>query len=311
MKTAILFHNPQAGAEDHNKEDLLAEIEEKGYNCAYVSTKEKGWKETDIKKDLIVVAGGDGTVGKVLKELAHRKEIYQKNSLTAILTLGTANNIGSSLCIEKNTGNAIDKWEDSEVAKMDLGRIKGLDEKCSSFVESVGFGVFPALLKKAKKAKDLEHEDPKQEVKNALELLKEVIKKYKPEKCTLTIDGKDYSGKYLMLEIMNIKFVGPSLLINPDADMSDGLFEVVLVTEDKRDELISFIDHRMENKQMHHSFRVVKGKEIQVKWKGDKLHVDDKYLEMDELPEITIKPDSSSVNILLPRPVLYSPQPAL
>jgi diacylglycerol kinase (ATP) len=311
MKTAILFHNPQAGAEDHNKEDLLAEIEEKGYDCEYVSTKEKGWKETDIKKDLIVVAGGDGTVGKVLKELAHKKEIFQKNSLTAILTLGTANNIGSSLCIEKNTGNAIDKWEDSEVAKMDIGKIKGLDEKCSSFVESVGFGVFPSLLKKAKKAKDLEHEDPKQEVKNALELLKEVIKKYKPEKCTLTIDGKDYSGKYLMLEIMNIKFVGPSLLINPDADMSDGLFEVVLVTEDKRDELISFIDHRMENKQMHHSFRVVKGKEIQVKWKGDKLHVDDKYLEMDELPEITIKPDSSSVNILLPRPVLYSPQPAL
>ena len=60
----------------------------------YQSCKEKKWKKV-LKKpcDIVAVAGGDGTVGKVAREL------IEKRIPIAVLPLGTANNIAKSLGI--------------------------------------------------------------------------------------------------------------------------------------------------------------------------------------------------------------------
>ena len=104
MKIINLLHNPTAGSEDHDREELISLMEKNGFECQYSSTKEN-WKDIDEKADFIVAAGGDGTIRKITKELLDRK-LSEKTWPIALLPLGTANNIAQTLNIEgKCRGN--------------------------------------------------------------------------------------------------------------------------------------------------------------------------------------------------------------
>ena len=71
--TIQLFHNPTAGDEAHNQENLTSLIENQGYQCRYSSTKKSSIKDFDEEAAFIVIAGGDGTVRKISKKMLDRK----------------------------------------------------------------------------------------------------------------------------------------------------------------------------------------------------------------------------------------------
>jgi diacylglycerol kinase (ATP) len=53
----------------------------------------------------------------------------------------------------------------------------------------------------------------------------------------VTLDGRDVSSEYIMLELMNISYIGPNLCLAPHANPSDGLLDIVFVSKDERDNL--------------------------------------------------------------------------
>jgi diacylglycerol kinase (ATP) len=61
-----LMHNPKAGDAQHGKKQLMAALAKAGYHATYQSTKERGFKKA-LKNpaDLVLAAGGDGTVAKI------------------------------------------------------------------------------------------------------------------------------------------------------------------------------------------------------------------------------------------------------
>src|SRR5690349_12611797 len=74
MKNIQLLHNPAAGEGQYSKKDLLRIICSEGHECSYSSTKKEGWEcLTNEQPDFIAVAGGDGTVRKLARELLNRK----------------------------------------------------------------------------------------------------------------------------------------------------------------------------------------------------------------------------------------------
>ena len=148
MKIINLLHNPTAGSEDHDREELISLMEKNGFECQYWSTK-KDWKDIDEKADFIVAAGGDGTVRKITKQLLDRK-LSEKTWPIALLPLGTANNIAQTLNIEGNAEEIIQSWHHTHIKEFDVGRIRNLP-KIEFFLESLGYGIFPYLIKKMKK----------------------------------------------------------------------------------------------------------------------------------------------------------------
>jgi diacylglycerol kinase (ATP) len=67
---AILFHNPTAGGGKFTKKELMTALRLGGLTPYYCSTKGRRFKKTlHQPADLVVVAGGDGTVTKVIAQM--------------------------------------------------------------------------------------------------------------------------------------------------------------------------------------------------------------------------------------------------
>jgi diacylglycerol kinase (ATP) len=280
MITAQLLHNPGAGEGAFTKEKLLELLELNGYKCSYSSTKQKGWDKIDEEAELLIIAGGDGTVRKVMQKLLERKMIEKKFPL-AVLPLGTANNIGNTLYSSLETEHVVKSWAKDNKRKVDIGRIEGLN-KDMFFMEGFGIGVFPRLMKEMKRQDERHFEDPKAELKGALEILHDLVLKYKPKQCSLKIDDKDYSGDYVLVEIMNIRSVGPNLYLAPDADPTDGLLDVVLIPAAEQKKLATYMKHRKEGIEEPFAFNVVRARCIEISWEGTHGHIDDKLIKMDK-----------------------------
>src|SRR5512134_1926658 len=91
---ALLVHNPSAGSGRPTGEELLAALDRAGFSATYCSTKNGDLEEALAQPaDIVIVAGGDGTVAKIARTLNDRK------TLVAILPFGTANNIARCLGI--------------------------------------------------------------------------------------------------------------------------------------------------------------------------------------------------------------------
>src|SRR6478736_3188079 len=92
---AVLVHNPTAGPGSHRAEALTSILKEAGYSVTACSTKECVYKEAlKEQADLVLIAGGDGAVGRVVRCLPHY------NTPVAILPLGTANDIARAVGVE-------------------------------------------------------------------------------------------------------------------------------------------------------------------------------------------------------------------
>jgi diacylglycerol kinase (ATP) len=286
MTEATLLHNPKAGDEEHSKKKLLDLLEKNGYDCRYSSTKKDGWNEFDTDVDLLIVAGGDGTIRKTVTALAERN-LLEKAPPIAVLPLGTANNISKALDISGSDEEIIEGWKKKKPRKFDVGIIDGADS-VNMFLEAFGFGLFPSFMNKVEQDKIDKQETVEEEVSAVLQAFHEFIFGYQPRKCTIEIDGKDATGEYLMAEVMNINHIGTNFQFAPKANSSDGKFEVVLLEEKHRAELSDYILMKIKGKEGKNSFPSVRAETIRITWDGTKAHADDTRLVLTPFAEIKI-----------------------
>ena len=264
-----LIHNPGAGNGGAKEAKKLRKfLERHGHDVRYRSTKEDGWKRA-LKKsaELVAVAGGDGTVSKVARRLAGR------GVPIGVLPSGTANNIARTLgLIERPFEEIVRGWDKPRCIKLDLGLIAGPWGK-RYFIEGVGAGLFASALAKpmSKKLKNA-----RRPVENGLERLKREAAEAEPLELNARLDGEDISGSYLMLEAVNLRYVGPNLHLAHDSQAGDGMFDVVLVTEAERDRLRYYLDHWQDNRERIAMLPTRRGRCLEIEWTGFPLHIDDK-----------------------------------
>lgn len=268
-----LIHNPKAGDETRpSAGQLAALISEAGHKVRLQSTREKDWSRILKKKaDLVAIAGGDGTVGKVCRRLVG------SGIPIAVLPLGTANNISRTLGIAGvNVFQLIAGWKKAERLKFDVGVASGPWGK-RHFIESVGAGLFARAMPEIKRSKTMENiADAEVKVAYALQLLRERLDKQKTLTLKARLDGKDISGKYLLVEAMNTRYVGPNLYLAPHIAHNGGLLDLVLVSEKKRGQFAKYLSTWQAGKLWPHVLGVGRGRRLEIEWTGFPLHLDDK-----------------------------------
>ncbi len=267
-----LIHNPGAGSQSEaDAQKLMKLLEEAEHKVRYQSAKGDSWdKALEEPADLVVVAGGDGTVSRVAKRMVGR------GIPVAPLPAGTANNISRTLgLVDRPWEELVRGWESARRVKLDVGIAKGpWGERY--FVEGVGAGLFAYLLGSSDPARKLAAlKRPDERVAYALEMLKERVLDCAPVEMKATLDGKDISGRYLLFETLNILYVGPNLFLAPDSQPGDGSFDVVLVTEAERDRLKSYLVSWQTNRERISVLPSHRGKHLHIEANGFELHIDD------------------------------------
>lgn len=299
MKRAQVLHNPGAGEGETSKRDLIRRIESAGFKCSYSSTKQFRWENIETGKlDFLILAGGDGTVRKMAEELLSRKAI-EKNIPLGLLPMGTANNIARTLGLCTDISQLLDSWHKPEIRNFDVGTLAGLKEQ-SFFLESFGYGVFPKLMRGMKKNKRTSFDDPAEKLRASLEMLVGLVAKIPAKPCHLEIDGRDYSGEFILVEVMNIRSIGPNLNLAPEADPSDGEFDVVLITEAQRNLLGEYVQRKIAGREVQFDFPVLKARQLKVRWEGKHLHVDDEYRKVDKPVTVEVDLREGLLEFMLP-----------
>lgn len=278
MKITLVY-NPQAGATSFPLEDLVKGMEKRGAEVLVHDIKEDDYEHAlDHPCDFMVIAGGDGTIETIAEKVMN----LDKDIPFAILPCGNANNIAGSLDVDTAIGAIVDSWQQQAFRNFTVGTIRiGDSEK--KFFESVGWGLFAEVLQEVKAEKKAEIQPPiasKDKVKYGLEKLSQAVKELQPSFYQVILDGQDYSGYYLWVEVMNTQSMGPRLQLAPDAKHGDRYLDVILIKENERGQLGTFLTvQRGENQgDLFNSF---KARNIRIRC-SQVMHIDDKLQPVEE-----------------------------
>lgn len=233
MKRARLIYNPSSGREIVRRRlpDILDLMEAAGYETSCHATRGEGDATEAAARavtrgyDLIIAAGGDGTIYEVVNGMAEQKS---RPSL-GIIPCGTSNDFARAVGIPKSISRACEIITNGKKKKIDLGRINS-----RYFINIAGGGSLtnltyevPSKLKTmigqlAYYVKGLEKLPSLHPIRVRLETRKEVL----------------LDEEIMIFLIANSHSVGGFDKLAPDADLSDGKLDVIVV---KKTNIAEFI----------------------------------------------------------------------
>lgn len=225
MKRARVIYNPTSGKETMKKNlaDILAILEQAGYEAsAFATTPEEHSARNEAKRaaltgfDLVVAAGGDGTINEVVNGIAPLK----KRPKMAIIPGGTTNDYARALKIPRdNPKAAAEVILKKQKIKVDIGKTPE-----SYFINIAAGGHLTELT----------YEVPS-ELKSIFGYLAylakgaELLPRIKPIKMRLVYDEGEYYGNASMFFLGLTNSVGGFEQIAPDAKLDDGKFSLIIV----------------------------------------------------------------------------------
>lgn len=267
-----LVHNTEAGFNTVRKEELIEALQKKGYAVTYIDTEEDNTADgLSAPADFVMIAGGDGTLRKTGMQLLKKKVPI------AVLPLGTANNIATSMGISGKPTDIIAALDINRKKAFDVGLLECGGEEVF-FLESAGFGLLPRLIREDQKDKK-NSKSREEELARARQNFVEMIKKHKATSCSILIDDQAYDGDFLMVQCMNIALTGPNVMFAPAADPGDGMLQVVLVREHERENFIQFVKNGPVTNTSADLPFIINGRNVTVEWEGWRYQADDEIYE--------------------------------
>ena len=171
--------------------------------------------------EIVVAAGGDGTVGTVACEL------LGKETALGILPLGSVMNVARMLDIPRDLEGAAAIIATGEVRTIDVGEAKG-----QIFFEGGSVGLNAAVFREAQQA------DNGRGRYRALLAALWVLFRYRPPRMVLHLDDRVLTTRALAVSVANGPYSGLGFTVSPDATPDDGQLDVVVFSRFSRTELI-------------------------------------------------------------------------
>lgn len=267
MRANLIF-NPNSGSISQigvNPEALVSALEAAGFEPVYEATSREEDLDPLLKdvEGLLVVVGGDGTVR------AAATRVLGRDIPLAIIPAGTSNNIAATLGIKSQAPLEIIAGLAEPLKRpFDVGSVRspwGQDY----FLEFFGYGLY---------ADSLFYYEPEKgkSLTRSISALVQILRNRRPYPCQVSLDGQDISDDYLLFEVINTRWTGPSVKLAPDASPGDGLFEVLRICEANRDGLLDYISGLLtEDLEELPSVEVSRGRHLEIRCDaGFPFHVD-------------------------------------
>lgn len=183
-----------------------------------IKTVKEGW-------DSIIVCGGDGTVNEVAKGIA----LSGKKIPVGILSSGTVNDFANYMKFPKDIENFFKMIKNGNVLEVDLGKVNDeyfINVAASGLLTDIGYKVSPEI--KAIFGKMAYYIEGLKEIpKSRFELIK------------VRFESDEFSSEedILLYLISNTASIGGFRKIAPDADVTDGYLDVVIIKKSEVQDL--------------------------------------------------------------------------
>lgn len=195
--------------------------------------------------DLIIGVGGDGTLNEITNGFFQRnsKTTINENASLGIIPSGTGSDFIRFMRIPRDLKKSVELIKNSKSKKIDIGRITyNPDTDLQNhqfFINIADFGLGAEVIKKLTGIPSIKR-GPFSYYKGLLKTLGA----YSSKTVKVVIDdSKTIEDKFLIGAIANGGIFGGGMIIAPRAEPDDGFFDLVLVQDMKKLEIISNTHH--------------------------------------------------------------------
>ena len=295
MKKILFIINPIAGTKARRlTENHIKELfSEKDFDVTIIHTTHPGHavelakQSITDKINLVVIAGGDGSINEVGSVLRN------SDVQLGIVPCGSGNGLAHHLNIPMKIDKALEVIKSGIVQNIDVGMVKndGLGEKC--FFSNCGFGYDAEVI----------HAYDKVEQRGFFTYLFFMFKSIttlRPKEVTITFHEFSETLRPFVFTVANSSQYGYKIEVAPEASISDGLLDALLVRDASFLRVLKFSVLSM-LKLRDHILDVAdfyKAKDILINFKEEtKLQIDGEAHFVAGDVEISIEPQTLQVLI--------------
>lgn len=235
MKRCVIIMNPKSGKKKKitTYQRFYDVLRKYGYDTEILFTSEKNDAERIMKVlsddiDLVVSAGGDGTLNEIVTGNMERN----KKLVVAPLPMGSTNDVGNMYGLDSTLYNNLEKLLQGKEKKVDVCYI---DEKPFVYVASFGDYI------------DMAYSTPRElkEKYGNLAYFLNAIKQFRPKinsyNIKYKIDNVEYTGTYSFIFITNSSRVAGQPDVYYDVKLDDKKFEVCLANAKSLKEMLKML----------------------------------------------------------------------
>ncbi|MCL6456866.1 MAG: diacylglycerol kinase [Gorillibacterium sp.] len=245
VKRARLIYNPTSGREVMRKRlpDVLRRLEIGGFETSTHATIGEGDAVLAARDavergfDVVIAAGGDGTLNEVINGLAEQPN----RPKLGILPLGTTNDFARALGIPRNYIAACDLIIKQQTRSVDIGKVNQ-----KYFINIAGGGSMTELT----------YEVPSR-LKTILGQLAYYVKGLeklpwlRPIKVTVETDEQIFEEEIMLFLAANSNSVGGFEKLAPDASLNDGKLDLFMLKKCNLPEFIRIVTAAMRGEHMN------------------------------------------------------------
>lgn len=234
-KTFVIF-NPKSsdGNTGKNISNLISKLKKIG-DFDYSLTNSQG-HAIQLTKDAlntgynrIIAVGGDGTFNEVANGFFHNEQLINKEAVLGLISGGTGADFIRTLKIPSNVNKSIDKIYENNIEKIDIGKIISNDESGNKivryFLNASNIGLGGDVVKKVNSSSKL--------LGGFATFLMSTVStamEFKNQKMKLTLDdNKVFENVYSNIIVGNGKYCGGGMKFLPDAEIDDGIFDILTI----------------------------------------------------------------------------------
>jgi diacylglycerol kinase (ATP) len=227
-----VIRNPHAGTKKGiapnaiSRDELVALLELNGLGSDVVETLDEGAARREARRavhqgiDVVIAAGGDGTIGAVASEL------LGTDVALGVLPLGSVMNIPRMLGVPRDLEAAAKALATCERRHIDVGAAGG-----RPFYEAASVGMNAAMFREA-------HQFEKGDWLSILRTVW-VALRYRPARMHIDLDGIQRVRTRALMVVMAIgPYTGAGMTVAPEARLDDGKFDVRIFRGFSKPELL-------------------------------------------------------------------------
>ncbi len=292
---ALVVFNPQAGRGRGHKraQEVQQALLAAGLDCESVVSEDRGHAIELAQRaalagwDLIVAAGGDGTINEVVNGMMLAEDQGAVSRL-GVMPIGSGNDFAGSLGIPLDLRAAAERLTRGQVRRIDLGRVNG-----RWFDNNVGLAFEAMIGIEAHRITWLRGQP-----QYLLAVFRAMASYPFPVVDIYKDDGDRLARQILLISVGNNRRNGGGFLVNPDAVPDDGLLDICIADAIPRLQILRLLPKVMKGThrdepvvEMTRSTRLVVESSTPLP-----LHADGEILENDALRvEITVEPSRLDV----------------